>query len=323
MAKQFRTQFLGLRNMAMRLNDQGGYPQQDRMIHDKRWSLDHAVLYSYQGAKIKHLDKDESVPALMNPNKLTQNYDDKIVSVGYEYNFKCGDVFEWCNTGTKWIIYLQDKTELAYFRGDVRRCRYQVTWEHEDDTTETAWLAVRGPVETKIDYIQKSRISVDNPNYSVNFLMTKTPSSSEYFRRYNKFYLQGIGEGDPNTCWRVEAVDGISMEGVLQINAVEYYANETEDDMENGVVGGLIFKPIDPATPADLIVGDSFIKPKTKVTYTYEGLGKANWVIDKKYPVEKKIDGNKITIEWTKSYHGQFEIECNGEKKTVVVESLF
>ena len=63
--------------------------------------------------------------------------------------------------------------------------------------------------------------------------MTKTPSTSAYFRRYAKFYLQGIGEGDPNTCWRVEAVDGISMPGVLQVNAVEYYANETEDDMEN------------------------------------------------------------------------------------------
>ena len=62
------------------------------------------------------------------------------------------------------------------------------------------YLAVRGPVETKINYIQKSGISLDTPNYSVNFLMTKTPSSSKYFQRYAKFYLQGIGEGDPNTC---------------------------------------------------------------------------------------------------------------------------
>jgi hypothetical protein len=30
----------------------------------------------------------------MNPNKLTQNYDDKVLSVGYEYKYKPGDVFE-------------------------------------------------------------------------------------------------------------------------------------------------------------------------------------------------------------------------------------
>ena len=272
---RYRSQFFGISNMAKRLKHGGGYPQQDRMIHDKRWSLDHAVLYSYQGAKVQHIEGGEVAPALMNPNKLTQNYDDKILSVGFEYNYKPGDVFEWQNTDTKWIIYLQDKTELAYFRGDVRRCRYQVSWEKEDGEIETVYLAVRGPVETKIEYIRKSGISVDNPNYSINFLMTKTPESSKYFRRYAKFYLKGIGEGDPNTCWRVEAVDGISMEGVLQINAVEYYANETEDDMENGLVGGLIVKPIDPATPADLIVGETFIKPRIAATYIYEGTNKA------------------------------------------------
>lgn len=153
--------------------------------------------------------------------------------------------------------------------------------------------------------------------------MTKTPETSKYFQRYSKFYLKGIGEGDPNTCWRIEAVDGISMEGVLQVNAVEYYANETEDDMENGIVGGLIVEPVDPATPADLIVGETFIKPRTAVTYSYEGAGRANWYIDKKYPVESTVNGNHITIKWIKGYNGQFEIECNGKKKTVVVESLY
>jgi len=32
---------------------------------------------------------------------------------------------------------------------------------------------MRGPVETKIDYIQKHGISVDNPNYSLNILIPK------------------------------------------------------------------------------------------------------------------------------------------------------
>ena len=34
------------------------------------------------------------VRALINPNKISQDYDEKIVSVGYEFNFQPGDIFE-------------------------------------------------------------------------------------------------------------------------------------------------------------------------------------------------------------------------------------
>jgi hypothetical protein len=44
------------------------------------------------------------VRALINPNKLKLDYDDKIISIGFEHGFKSGDVFEWCNTNTYWLI---------------------------------------------------------------------------------------------------------------------------------------------------------------------------------------------------------------------------
>jgi hypothetical protein len=80
------------------------------------------------------------------------DYDDKILSVGFEHNFKCGDVFKWIGTNTYWLIYLQDLTELAYFRGDIRKCSYEIAWEDENGKHST-YAAIRGPVETKIDYI--------------------------------------------------------------------------------------------------------------------------------------------------------------------------
>jgi hypothetical protein len=100
------------------------------MIKDKRRSLDHAVWYSYQAAEVVRVDAENRKPirALINPNKLKQDYDDKILSLGHEYGFKTGDVFEWIGTKTYWIIYLQDLTELAYFRGDIRKCAYQIAW---------------------------------------------------------------------------------------------------------------------------------------------------------------------------------------------------
>ena len=61
----------------------------------------------------------------------------------------------------------------------------------------------------------------------------------DYFNRYDKFYL---AEDDKKICWRVEATDWISTPGILEVTAVEYYVNEFEDDVENGVAGGLVVK---------------------------------------------------------------------------------
>ena len=80
--------------MALRLRSQGGTAQQDRMIHDKRWSLDHALKYSYQAAKVQLIGAKEIASALINPNKLKQDYDDKIISIGFEHGYQPGDVFE-------------------------------------------------------------------------------------------------------------------------------------------------------------------------------------------------------------------------------------
>jgi hypothetical protein len=160
------------------------------MIKDKRRSLNAAVWHSYQAAEVLRVDAElrEPVRALMNPNRLKPDYDDKIISIGYEYNFKCGDVFEWIGTNTYWLIYLQDLTETAYFRGDVRKCSYEIAWEDEDGHHST-FAAIRGPVETKINYIQKHQISVDTPNHSLNILMPRNEETLKYFKRYSKFYL--------------------------------------------------------------------------------------------------------------------------------------
>jgi hypothetical protein len=44
--------------------------------------------------------------ALINPDKTKMDYDDKIISIDYNSDFKSGDVFEWVGTNTYWLIYL-------------------------------------------------------------------------------------------------------------------------------------------------------------------------------------------------------------------------
>lgn len=320
----------GVNQEATSLRQSGGYRQQERMIADKKRSLDRAVWYSYQGALVRDVQSEICKPfrALINPNKLKQDYDDKIISIEWDAAFKPGTVFEWLNTHSYWLIYLQDLTELAYFRGDIRRCSYEIEWLDENGDKQSTFGAVRGPVETKINYIQKHQISVDVPNHSLDILMPKNEETLKYFRRYSKFYLQDLEEGDQNICWRVEATDSISMPGILEVVAVEYYANESEDDIEEGIVGGLIVKPIDPNPPTVEIIGETFIKPKEENVYTYTGTEESSWACDDGLPVslDSYIDesGRKcVRVKWCVSYHGQFDLHYGESIKTIVVESLF
>ena len=319
-----KTSVEGVEEQSIRLQQAGGNRQQERMIKDKRRSLNHAVWNSYQAAEVVKIDAEDRKPvrALINPNKLKPDYDDKIISVGHEYNFQVGTVFEWLGTKTYWLIYLQDLTELAYFRGDIRKCTYQIAWEDEDGLHST-YAAVRGPVETKVNFIQKHGISIDTPNHSLSILMPKNEDTINYFKRYNKFYLQG-----DDTCWRVEATDWISTPGILEVIAVEYYANETEDNIEAGIVGGLIEEIQDPNEIEENfeIEGATFIKPKQAQSYHFTGRHTAVWSVDSKYPVKlefDKTDPRNITVIWEKTYSGQFDLYYGDYKKTIVVESLF
>ena len=169
--------------------------------------------------------------------------------------------------------------------------------------------------------------------------MPKTTASLKRFKRYSKFYLQDLVEGEDNICWRVEATDSFSTPGILEITAVEYYANEFEDDVEAGKVGSLIKKPIDPNVGTDsefIIVGDTFIKPKKEYIYYIKGSQYGQWYIsDAKLPIKKEefeddMGRSAIRIKWDSSYSGQFDLWYGDEngpmfdyKKTIVVESLF
>ena len=154
--------------------------------------------------------------------------------------------------------------------------------------------------------------------------MPKNDYTLKYFKRYTKFYLQD-GTSEHKVCWRVEAVDWISMPGVLEINGVEYYANETEDDVDAGIVGAKlepVQNPNGEENPAG-IIGETFIKPKKQ--YIYSCIDKSKtWSIDSHVPVQSNIDKAKnLVLTWTASYSGQFDIHYGDFTKTIVVESLF
>lgn len=334
----------GEKHMNDALLARGGFPQQERMIRDRRKAMDAASMYSFQAAQLKkvqdclNLDFDYSqakpVRGLMNSNKLKVDYDEKILSVGFEHDFDVGDIFEWHRTNSFWIIYIQDLSELAYFKGQVRRCQYQIKWRDENGKDKHTYVSVRGPVETKIKSLDVHNKTIDIPNYSLNIIMPKNEDTMHQFQRYSKFYLTDAYDPDSRICWRVEATDSISTPGILEVTAVEYYSNKDEDEIDVGLVGTLITEPENPNpdNPKAIIFisGETFIKPRKEFVYTIRVKAGANihWKVDKKYPVELREFINdegfpSVGVKWLSTYSGQFDLEYKGYKKTIVVESLF
>ena len=137
----------------------------------------------------------------------------------------------------------------------------------------------------------------------------------------------GCGARFDETCWRVEAIDWISTPGILEVIAVEYYANETEDDIEAGIVGALIPEIVDPNPEEEIgIQGETFIKVKTSYKYRFNGYESHRWELGSECPVKIEIDPNdprNVTITWMQGYSGQFDLYYGDYKKTIVVESLF
>ena len=329
------TSLEGIYHQSQLLNNMGGHAQQERMIYDKKRSLDKALLYSYQGADIKKVDApDDEKPcrALINPNKLKQDYDDKVVSCNWDYGLAPGSIFQWMGTNTYWIIYLQDLTELAYFRGDIRKCSHTIKWM-DVDTNEihTTYAAVRGPVETKISSSTKNGDNLDSPNYSLSILIPESESALKYFRRYAKFYMQGYSDGAPTVCWKANAVNWISMPGVIELVAQEDYINKDVDDVGEIPEYKEIIERIEKEeqlkteeeSKSVVIVGDNFIKPK--ITYTYTCSVPGTWtIVGKNCPILiLQKTHNEIKIKWDKFYSGQFILKCGDVEKTIVVETLY
>lgn len=328
---------INLEMMRKRFEWQGGIHQEDRMIRDKQRTLHRALLYSYQAASIEMVQKNSEVleldpsgvdvdmgvfgevRALINPDKVKQDYDDKIVSIDYEHGYEPGDVFEWKKTGTQWIIYTQEITEDAYFRGEIRRCRYKIRFKDQNGNWCATYAAIRGPVETQINSIQKNQERIDVPNLSLNILMPRNEKTLHAFDRYSEFIFAG-------KCWRVEAPDSISMKNIIEVNAEENYWNDTTDDLEKEMKDGLVFEPADP-TPDSKIIGETFIKPKIAATYSVD-VADGEWKILEDVPACLRVTGNQTTtVTWNKTTSGQFTLQWvkgnDVREKVVVVESLY
>lgn len=210
------------------------------MENEKLKTLKKSILYSYQSATITLLDRNtfkfnKVFKCLINPDKLKNDYDNKILSIPYEAlqvgeeqtsntlegevptEIQVGDVFYWEETNSYWIVYLQNKEETAYFRGEIRRCDKEVTINDK-----TYKIFFRGPVETAINWNLKDSITYNTLNYSGVVYITKDENTLDYFHRFSKIKID-------NKPWITKVVNSSSGEGIIELQIKEDYENELED----------------------------------------------------------------------------------------------
>ena len=210
----------GLASMKQRLKYAGGNSD-GRNVKGKLKSMKAALWNSYQGEWITIDNRESKYPfrCLINPEKLTVDYNQKIISIEYEAGLKPGDTFLWNRTGKHFIVYTQFDEEEAYFRARIRQCDYYIEIDGEK-----YWTWVRGPVETALVWRQKHNIELNDMNYSIELFVTSNEITREFFSRHNVIKFDGHN-------WRVAATDKYSQEGVIEVYLEEFFDNGMLDEM--------------------------------------------------------------------------------------------
>ena len=333
----------GLENLKSRLNYNGGSTQEGRMNLDKLRTLKKTLLYSYQAVTAILADGRE-FRCLINPDKLKESYDDKIISIPYKdicigkieinedgeeietinkpngktsekeetIGLKAGDIFKWKENNSYWLVFLQRLEETAYFRAEIRRCQYEV--EINDNKYK---VYVKGPSESSIIWHTKSNqasssFSWNDLNYDVEMYITKNEETEAYFHRFSKIKIKGKP-------YEVQGVDNISTEGIIVIALKEYYQNTIEDNI--GAAEKLDKPSIE---EKDIyIVGDTEVYPYDEKHYEInDNTLIGTWTVDNKKVFIKQQNEHSVDIEILTGRSGEFNLIYKQKNKEDIIQKV-
>jgi hypothetical protein len=285
----------GLDNLNKRISYRGGADQVDRMKEEKLRTLKKALLYSYQAATAI-LEDEREFKCLINPNKMSTDVDDKVISIPFEdiclnadkvgkttegietIGLKAGDTFEWKENGTHWIVTLQYKNELAYFRAQIRECKEQV-----EINGHKYWCYVRGPVEQTLVWQQVEGNRLNQLNYTLLMYITNNEETEQYFHRFSKVEIAGKP-------WEVQAVDNISTVGIIEIALKETFQNTIEKENLQEQEEPVVDKT------AICIIGDKIIRPYDIKEFKIQNISGGNWSLEdtKKAVIKSQTDTSAL-----------------------------
>lgn len=316
----------GFKNLKTRLNYRGGMRQIDRMVEEKRNSLSKALLYSYQSATAVLTDGRE-FRCLINPNKVSMEFDDKMLSIPFEdiclnkpkpegattlegrepTGIKCGDVIQWKENGTYWIIYSQFLQEVAYFRGLMRQCENEPLLING----KKYWYYLKGPDEKSIDWTKTKHLIFNDLNYTLEIYISKTTETLEFFHRFKKCTIHGKP-------FEVQAVDNLTSEGILTVYLKEDYENPWAPDVEPAPMPPEATLPID----AVRIDGPLQVYPYDIHEYTILNSKGGQWYISNNRAKILNQSENVVKIEVTTGKSGSFSLIYKVDGMKDIVQNI-
>ena len=344
-----------LDNMKTRISYAGGGNQQDRMINDKLRSLKKAMLYSYQAATAV-LEDGREFRCLINPDKMKEEYRDKIISIPFEdirvgntaevtdpetgevirvstpvvpgatktsmgvepIGMKVGDTFEWKEDGTYWLVYLRYEEERAYFRGEIRNCDYEITINGKK---YRGYL--RGPDSDETLWRTRHNISWTDVDYTAVLYITSNEETRNYFHRYQKLEIY-------DKPWEVQVVDPISNSGLIMVALKETFRNSMEaetleklPETDSGIDNTPEVPeetPDEEVIPIAKITGPITVYPYDKKKYIIENATNGYWIIDnEKKAIITHQTSKTATIEFITGRSGVINLTYRRDNEEDIV----
>lgn len=304
-----------------------GYNAADgRNVTGKYKSFQAALKNSYQAEWItlnKDTKNEKQYRCLINPSRLTENFDKKVLSIDFDSGVQEGTVFWWDRTEKYWMIDLQQHTEEAYFRGIITRADYEL-----DVDGKTYWAIARGPEETSTEWKDKHQIYWNNLNYSLVLKVAKDSRTVNYFTRHKVVKIK-LTYPDENTGeiieeihnWKVVATDKYSSDFLIEVYLDEWFDNEMEDKEVDPT-------PDEPDTTQPYIDGPRTVHAyDTDLSYSIVGIDNGKWTVNsnKVKIVEMNNDSCVLEILTGKQLCFKLQYEVNNKiavEQEIVVQSF-
>lgn len=267
-----------------------GMTADERLADAKLRSMNAASMLSYQAEDITF--NGQKYRCLINPSKLVEDYDQKVISIDFKAGMKPGDVFYWNRTDTHWIGLYRQWTEEAYLRMEIRRCNYEIMI----NDTSSYWAYVKGPTKKDLDWNEEHDISWNDLNYDLTMYISKNTETLDYFDRFTQIKLNKDN-------YKVVATDKITSDGYIQVYLKEDFntsiidkAKEEENEKIKQEEMEVKEKADEEEKHASQQSGDIILKPKISISgpdivYCYD--------TDVRYNVNREeIFNNNFTYSW-------------------------
>lgn len=305
--------------MRKRLEYMGGVRQVDRLYDGKLRTLKRALLYSDQSATAEFTrineDGEEVIKqfrCLINPNKLTGSYDQKVLSIPYydvclnenlrqETLVESGQIFRWVETNSYWIIYVEHLEETPYFRADLYKANDEV-----EINNRKYRCYLRGVVETTIPWNNAHKKSWNDMNWTHKMIIEKNEETLAFFHRFQMMKIHGKN-------YEVQTVDIDSGDNVITVHLKEYFSNTYKEEIFD--------KEEQKINEVAEIEGERNVYPYETYTYTSSVVGA--WDIDdvKKAKILSATE-NSATIQITTGKQGDFILYCGDIEFPIHINSL-